>query len=110
MQRLTQDTFTIHSSGLQAQQLFNITHFVLLHQTVSLYIDVAEYQPISLCNQSNQIFILTRQMTNFDLTPIYSLRTHVLSLKSITPTTIEKQKKLNNTTFLPKANCIVLSH
>ena len=72
MQRLTEDTFTIHSSGLQAQHLFNITHFVLLHQTVSLYIDVAEYQPISLYNQSDQIFISTRQMTKFDLTPIYS--------------------------------------
>ena len=108
MQRLTQDTFTIHSSGLQAQQLFNISHFVLLHQTVSLYIDGVEYQPISLYNQSDQIFISTRQMTKFDLRPIYSLRIHLLSLNSITQTTIGKQKKLNNTPFLPKANCILL--
>ena len=108
MQRLTQDTFTIHSSGLQAQQIFNISHFFLLHKTVSLYIDVSEYQPISLYNQFDQIFISTRQMTKFDLTPIYSLRIHLLSINSITQTTIGKQKKLNNTPFLPKANCIVL--
>ena len=41
----------------------------------------------------------TRQMPNFDLTPIDSLRTHVISLNSITSATIGQQKKLNNTTF-----------
>ena len=84
----------MHSSGLQAQQLFNITHFVLLHQTVSLYIDVAEYQPISLYNQCDQIFISTTQMTKFGLTPIYSLRIDLLSLNSITQSHYWKAKEI----------------